>query len=70
MLSLLQPPPEVYDLFDDLILMAKGRVVYHGPADAAVAFFTGLGFVRPPRKVRRQDLTLPLCLGLPFSWNP
>jgi hypothetical protein len=28
-IALLQPPPEVIDLFDDLILLSEGTVVYH-----------------------------------------
>ena len=28
--SLLQPPPEVYELFDNIMLMREGRIVYHG----------------------------------------
>jgi hypothetical protein len=44
-ISLLQPPPEVFDLFDILLLMSEaGQVLYHGPAAGAVAFFDGLGF--------------------------
>lgn len=29
--SLLQPPPEVFNLFDDLLLLASGKMLYHGP---------------------------------------
>ena len=28
-IALLQPPPEVIDLFDDIILLAEGVVIYH-----------------------------------------
>lgn len=49
-ISLLQPPPEVYNLFDDLILMSQGHIVWHGPVGDVVAFFSSLGFVCPPRK--------------------
>lgn len=28
-IALLQPPPEVIDLFDDIILLSEGTVVYH-----------------------------------------
>ena len=28
-IALLQPPPEVIELFDDLMLMAEGQIVYH-----------------------------------------
>eukprot|EP00906_Rhabdomonas_costata_P025472 RCo036412 len=44
---LLQPPPEVYELFDDLIMMAKGHIVYQGPAREAVPYFTRLGYHFP-----------------------
>ncbi|CAK9145272.1 unnamed protein product [Ilex paraguariensis] len=48
--SLLQPSPEMYDLFDDIILMAKGKTVYHGPRDKVLEFFEDCGFRCPPRK--------------------
>lgn len=48
-ISLLQPPPEVFQLFDDVILMAEGRIVYHGPTEDVQSFFETLGFVLPPR---------------------
>lgn len=50
--SLLQPPPETFALFDDLILMNEGVVVYHGPLQAALPHVQSLGFEMPPRKVR------------------
>ncbi|KAH8066947.1 ATPase [Aureococcus anophagefferens] len=49
-LSLLQPPPEVFDCFDALVLLDSGRVIYHGPPEAATAYFGALGFVVPRRK--------------------
>uniref|UniRef100_A0ACD5VUJ5 Uncharacterized protein n=1 Tax=Avena sativa TaxID=4498 RepID=A0ACD5VUJ5_AVESA len=48
--SLLQPTPEVFDLFDDLILMEKGRIIYHGPQNEALSFFEECGFKCPERK--------------------
>ena len=33
MVALLQPPPEAVDIFDDVWLMARGRLVYQGPID-------------------------------------
>jgi len=39
LVSLLQPVPERFDLFDDLILMAEGKTVYQGPHDRALKFF-------------------------------
>lgn len=28
--SLLQPPPEVYDLFDEVMILSEGQIIYHG----------------------------------------
>ncbi|XP_062009972.1 pleiotropic drug resistance protein 3-like isoform X4 [Rosa rugosa] len=50
LVSLLQPTPETFHLFDDIILMAEGKVVYHGPSDNVVEFFENCGFRSPPRK--------------------
>ncbi|XP_004508092.1 pleiotropic drug resistance protein 3-like isoform X2 [Cicer arietinum] len=49
-LSLLQPAPETFELFDDLILMAEGKIVYHGPRSQALQFFKDCGFWCPERK--------------------
>ncbi|KAI8541803.1 hypothetical protein RHMOL_Rhmol08G0090300 [Rhododendron molle] len=50
LLSLLQPAPEIFDLFDDLILMAEGKIAYQGPRDNVIEFFEHCGFRCPPRK--------------------
>ncbi|KAJ1688214.1 hypothetical protein LUZ63_019604 [Rhynchospora breviuscula] len=49
-ISLLQPAPEIYDLFDDIILISDGQVVYHGPRDNVLEFFESMGFKCPERK--------------------
>lgn len=43
LISLLQPAPETYDLFDDVILLADGRIVYHGPRENILEFFESCG---------------------------
>ncbi|WOH15112.1 hypothetical protein DCAR_0934649 [Daucus carota subsp. sativus] len=48
--SLLQPAPEAFDMFDDIILMAEGKIVYHGPRIHVLEFFEGCGFKCPLRK--------------------
>ncbi|KAF6154956.1 hypothetical protein GIB67_018393 [Kingdonia uniflora] len=48
--SLLQPAPETYNLFDDIILMGEGKVVYHGPRSLVLKFFEECGFKCPERK--------------------
>jgi len=30
LIALLQPAPEVYNLFDDIMLLAEGHIVFHG----------------------------------------
>jgi ABC-type multidrug transport system ATPase subunit len=49
-ISLLQPPPETYDLFDDIILLSEGHIVYQGPCEHVLQFFASLGFMCPQRK--------------------
>uniref|UniRef100_A0A0D9XAF4 ABC transporter domain-containing protein n=1 Tax=Leersia perrieri TaxID=77586 RepID=A0A0D9XAF4_9ORYZ len=48
--SLLQPPPETLELFDDIILLCEGQIVYHGPRENATDFFETMGFKCPDRK--------------------
>ncbi|KAM3377923.1 pleiotropic drug resistance protein 3 [Capsicum galapagoense] len=50
LISLLQPAPETFDLFDDIILMAEGKILYHGPRNSALEFFESCGFKCPERK--------------------
>ncbi|KAH7438824.1 hypothetical protein KP509_04G032700 [Ceratopteris richardii] len=50
LMALLQPAPEVFDLFDDIVLLSEGYIVYHGPRDRILEFFESLGFRLPPRK--------------------
>ncbi len=45
--AMLQPTPEVYNLFDDILLLREGAVVYHGPRDRLVPYLTSLGYVIP-----------------------
>ncbi|KAB1202050.1 Pleiotropic drug resistance protein 3 [Morella rubra] len=50
LVSLLQPAPETFDLFDDLILMSEGKILYHGPRDHVLEYFEVCGFRCPERK--------------------
>lgn len=45
--ALLQPPPEVYDLFDEIMILAMGYVVYHGPRENVLPYFSSIGFDCP-----------------------
>lgn len=49
-ISLLQPDPETFKLFDDVILMSEGKIVYHGPCQNVLGFFEYMGFKCPERK--------------------
>ncbi|THG23290.1 hypothetical protein TEA_020255 [Camellia sinensis var. sinensis] len=49
-ISLLQPAPETYNLFDDIILLAEGQIVYQGPREDILGFFEVMGFKCPERK--------------------
>lgn len=48
--ALLQPAPETYDLFDDVILMSDARIVYHGLLHEVGPFFKSMGFAPTLRK--------------------
>ncbi|TDH70504.1 hypothetical protein CCR75_000360 [Bremia lactucae] len=56
-ISLQQPTPEIWALFDNVLLLAEGEVLYHGPRDHVQAYFEALGFVCPPKR----DLADFLC---------
>jgi ABC-type multidrug transport system ATPase subunit/ABC-type multidrug transport system permease subunit len=43
-----QPPSGVFGLFDNLIVLDRGQVLYHGPANEAMAFYADAGFECPP----------------------
>ena len=45
--SLLQPAPEVFQLFDDLVLLSQGQIIYHGPVSEVLAYFERLGYQCP-----------------------
>ncbi|KAL1552517.1 transcription factor [Salvia divinorum] len=49
-ISLLQPAPETYALFDDIVLLSDGQIVYQGPREEVLGFFESMGFKCPDRK--------------------
>ncbi|CAM6119568.1 unnamed protein product [Calypogeia fissa] len=49
-ISLLQPAPETYNMFDDVILLSGGQIIYHGPLKHVEEFFVTCGFKCPQRK--------------------
>ncbi|EQC41913.1 hypothetical protein SDRG_00768 [Saprolegnia diclina VS20] len=61
-IALLQPSPEVYNLFDDVLLLNEGHVMYHGPRATCLAYFESLGFKCP---LHRDVADFLLDLGTP-----
>ncbi|CAI5722770.1 unnamed protein product [Peronospora destructor] len=49
-IALLQPAPEVFNLFDNVMVLSQGEIIYHGPRDQAVPYFKRLGFQCPARR--------------------
>ncbi|KAL3661159.1 hypothetical protein V7S43_013768 [Phytophthora oleae] len=47
-ISLLQPSPEVFELFDDVMILNEGHMMYNGPRAEALSYFESLGFKCPP----------------------
>ncbi|CAM9226449.1 unnamed protein product, partial [Chrysoparadoxa australica] len=47
MVSIHQPRSSIYTLFDDILLLSDGRVMYHGPRTEASDYFAELGFPCP-----------------------
>ncbi|RLN90500.1 hypothetical protein BBJ28_00004158 [Nothophytophthora sp. Chile5] len=47
-IALLQPSPEVFALFDDVMILNEGELMYHGPCDRVQGYFDSLGFSCPP----------------------
>ncbi|RKP00957.1 hypothetical protein CXG81DRAFT_1071, partial [Caulochytrium protostelioides] len=55
--SFYQVSEAIYDLYDRVIVLSCGRMIYSGPANRAKAYFEDLGFVCPPRKTTADFLT-------------
>ncbi|KAK8943295.1 putative pleiotropic drug resistance protein 7 [Platanthera guangdongensis] len=49
-IALLQPAPETYELFDDIMLLSEGQIVYQGSKEHVLEFFELMGFKCPERK--------------------
>lgn len=70
-ISLLQPPPETVALFDEIILLDKGRILYKGPVDEITEHFKSLGYRQPERMDPADWLqSLPTKDGAKFLNGP
>ncbi|KAL3668485.1 hypothetical protein V7S43_006568 [Phytophthora oleae] len=47
-IALLQPSPEIFALFDDVMILNDGELMYHGPCNQVESYFETLGFKCPP----------------------
>lgn len=65
-ISLLQPTPETYDLFDDINLLSDSKIVYQGPLENVIEFFEQMG-VKCPEKNGVADLLLEASINLVTS---
>jgi ABC-type multidrug transport system ATPase subunit len=57
--SIHQPRSSIYSLFDDLILLSEGQLMYSGPASTLVDYFGRLGF-EMPKNFNPADFALDL----------
>lgn len=48
MCTIHQPQTKIFNLFDELIILNKGHILYQGPADEVIAHYTEAGFPCPP----------------------
>lgn len=55
--SLYQAGQGIYDLFDTVLVIEAGRMIYQGPASAARQYFEDLGFLAPERQTTSDFLT-------------
>lgn len=60
LVALLQPAPEVWDEFDDIMLLADGRMVFHGPRQEILPYFSTVGF-QPPERKNPADFVQEVC---------
>eukprot|EP00668_Euglena_longa_P020059 GGOE01024953.1.p1 GENE.GGOE01024953.1~~GGOE01024953.1.p1 ORF type:complete len:1437 (+),score=454.40 GGOE01024953.1:1098-5408(+) len=61
-ISLLQPTPETYGVFDEVLVMTGGHIAFQGPREEVLPYFERLGFRCPPTKDAAeflQEVTLP-----------
>ena len=47
LMTIHQPSAMVFDMLDDLLLLADGKVVYNGSIQKASSYFTSVGYTNP-----------------------
>lgn len=61
-MSIHQPSSAIFDLFDKLVLLSEGRIVFSGEARSALPHFQSLGFEQP-EDFNTPDFILDLVVG-------
>eukprot|EP01031_Cornospumella_fuschlensis_P039582 gene39582-48189_t len=70
-ISLLQPPPDVYNLFDEIILLNEGQIIYQGARENVLSYFHDLGYTCPSNMDEADFLQeLPTPEGRRFISRP
>eukprot|EP00960_Hanusia_phi_P007835 224108-Hanusia_phi.AAC.1 len=61
-ISLLQPPPDVVNLFDEILLLGpNGTLLYHGPVCDAESYFEEEFGLKKPENLPLADFLVTLC---------
>jgi len=63
--TLQQPTPELFEMFDRIVVLREGQVVFDGPVNDVLPFFEAMGF-RCPDDVDAADFLID-CLSQPRS---
>jgi ABC-type multidrug transport system ATPase subunit len=75
--SIHQPAPEILDMFDDVLFMAHGMIIYHGPLHGVRKYFKSFG-LEPPVDEKNignfvihllQTLKKPVLEGIARKWS-
>lgn len=64
-----QPRMEIFEMLDDLILLANGQIIYEGPEDHVQQFFENVGFQFPPH-ANFGDVVTDIITGNGREYKP
>ena len=67
-----QPSSDMFHLFDDLLILAEGQIVYQGPRTTSVGYFGQIGYLSNPKSETRKPTseTRRLLHNLQIPHNP
>ena len=69
LLTIHQPSAMVFNMLDDLLLLADGKVVYNGPIESASSYFTSVGYTNP-EGINPADYYLSVAQDAPETKPP